>query len=311
MSLFNTLLSSGRKNELRAFLKRTFELPARGWSSTPHTLPHETIVTLTSYPGRFSTLAPTLECLLKQSIKPDRVILWIGKNDKDKLPEDVKRLAKPNNEHGFELKFREDLLSYTKIIHALREYPEAILVTADDDFYYHRNWLRELIDGWDSNNKTIICARGHGVRLDENGLPLSYRKWAWQVQGPVKSESIFPTTGYGALYPPGSLSPETTDQDIFLSLAPKADDVWLYFMALQAGSTFFKISQTPPNINWPGSQQESLTEFNVRGGGNDQFIQNMIEHYGWPSTIQGWQAANQTYLDTKQGSSLGKKYPYP
>src|SRR6056297_1722336 len=54
-----------------------------------HGLPGELIVSLTSYPKRFKTLPLTLASILNQSVKPNKVILWIAYEDKSKLPKKV------------------------------------------------------------------------------------------------------------------------------------------------------------------------------------------------------------------------------
>jgi hypothetical protein len=41
---------------------------------------------LTSYPARFETLHLALSCLLDQSVKADRTILWVAHKDEDHLP---------------------------------------------------------------------------------------------------------------------------------------------------------------------------------------------------------------------------------
>lgn len=46
--------------------------------------------------------------------------------------------------YGLEIRFCENLRSYKKIIPALQEYPDAILITADDDWLYTQDWLAGL-----------------------------------------------------------------------------------------------------------------------------------------------------------------------
>lgn len=49
-----------------------------------HGLSVPLIVSLTSYSLRFKKLHLTLKCLLNQSIEPDKIILWISYDDKEK-----------------------------------------------------------------------------------------------------------------------------------------------------------------------------------------------------------------------------------
>ena len=52
-----------------------------------HRLPSELIVSLTSYPPRFKTLHLTIKSLLDQTVRPDRIILWIGRGAMDLIPD--------------------------------------------------------------------------------------------------------------------------------------------------------------------------------------------------------------------------------
>ena len=44
----------------------------------PHGLPVPLIISLTSFPARYDTLHLTLKSLMGQSVRPDRVILWLA-----------------------------------------------------------------------------------------------------------------------------------------------------------------------------------------------------------------------------------------
>ena len=59
-----------------------------------HGRSRELIVSLTSYPKRFSTLHLTLKSLLTQSVRPDRVILWLAEADKNAVPPAVAALQR-------------------------------------------------------------------------------------------------------------------------------------------------------------------------------------------------------------------------
>ena len=124
-----------------------------------HGLSNELIVSLTSYAARFGTLGLTLRCLLTQSVKPDRVILWLAPEDIVRLPMPIRALTR----HGLDIRETRDLRSYTKIIPALRAFPDAIIVTADDDLFYERHWLLALVRAWgrlEKSDRLSSCAPG-------------------------------------------------------------------------------------------------------------------------------------------------------
>jgi len=245
-------------------------------SAIPHKLSSPLIVTLTSYPARYPTLALTLASLLAQSMLPDHIYLWIAEEDLPSLPENVRRLQG----NGVEVRRCHNLRSYKKIIPAIEHAPGAFLVTADDDVYYPRHWLRELVNAYRPGQKEVLCARGHRIRLDDRGLPLPYHQWQLDVDSTGSERLLFPTTGGGALYEPGIFHQDVHRADIFLTLCPTADDVWLYWMAALNGARFRKVGRRRRLIHWLNSQR--LTLYSVNRVENDRQIANMILQYGFP-----------------------------
>jgi hypothetical protein len=245
-----------------------------------HGLPGELIISLTSYPPRFGTLLPTLQCLLTQNVKPDRVILWVAHEDQVHLPESILAQTK----FGLEIRLCRDLGPYKKIIPTLQEFPKAFIVTADDDLYYHSNWLGDLITSWSGDIHQIVCHRAHRIKIDVIGLPIPYKQWEFDIVGPVQSASIFPTGVSGIFYPPGSLSPEVLDEARFLELSPKADDIWLYWMGRRAGAVYKKTPGHMKLVLWSKSQKIALVNENFFESENDKKIYAMSKRYGWPGT---------------------------
>ena len=166
-----------------------------------HGLPSTLIVSLTSYPARFGTLHLTLKCLLSQSVAPDRVILWIAHSDRPYLTPAILKLQKV----GLQIEFCDDLLSYKKIIPALRCFPSSFIVTADDDLHYWSTWLEELINGYQEDPSGVICHRAHRIQLGADKLPAAYNQWEFETLRTDSSALNFQTGGAGALYPPNSL----------------------------------------------------------------------------------------------------------
>lgn len=260
-----------RVRKLKAALVASRD-PRRG--EQPHNLPGELVVSLTSYPPRFTSLHKTLISLLSQDTRADRTVLWIAKQDEPFLPDDVRRLQW----YGLEIRLCEDLGSYKKIVPSLRSFPSAFIVTADDDLYYPRDWLTKLVSGYVPNEKVIVCVRAHKPLLSE-GEFRPYSSWTWEfvTDGQIR-EDLFPTGGAGALYPPGSLAVETGDTSAFWELAPTADDVWLYCMAKRAGSRHRQVGGRFPLLTWDGTQEYGLQHRNVLHG-NDAQLARVWKRY--------------------------------
>jgi len=240
-----------------------------------HGRSRELIVSLTSYPERFPTLHLSLRSLLTQSVRPDRVILWLAEEDRHTLPATVENLQRD----GLEIRCCDDLLSFKKIIPALSSYPEADIVTADDDLYYWSDWLRELITAAEQFPGDVVAHHLRKMVLNEQGIR-PYREWPKNVRDQAEDPHNFATGGLGALYPVGCFHPEVLNRDAFTQLCPRADDVWLYWMVRRNGR-FEKHSGTQRGlVNWLGSQEVSLWSQNRNA--NDTQINAMVKAYGHP-----------------------------
>jgi hypothetical protein len=261
----------------RALVASNFNFRFRR-NSPRHGLSRTLVLSLTSYPPRFPTLALTLRCLLCQSVRPDRTLLWIAPEDERELPRDVLALR----EYGLEIRTTRDIGPFTKIIPSLQAYPDAIIVTADDDLYYWRTWLEELTRAWSGSMKEIVCHRANRIVLNLVGRPRPYCDWPMGVTFQGRSVAVLPTGVQGVMYPPGSLSPTVLDSEIFMKLCPRADDIWLFWMARLVGSEFRSTGRGRRPCLWRNSQKAALFRVNVLQNGNDVQIEAMIDMFGWP-----------------------------
>ena len=249
----------------------------------PHGLSGEVVVSLTSYPARFQTLHLTLRSLLDQTVAVDRTVLWIAEKDAPLLPEKVRSLAA----HGLEIKTCADIGSYKKLVPALLHWPEATIITADDDLYYHHDWAAELVDTARREPGKIIAHRVHLSLLGQDLALLPYLSWVHCTKrrdDDPPNGLLFPTTGAGVLYPPASLDAHATDVATFMELCPTADDIWFFWMARLVDSEMRGMGRVPALVTWNGSQDEALHRINVDGRANDRQIALMTSQFGKPWT---------------------------
>ena len=246
----------------------------------PHNLAAPLVISLTSFPARYGTLGLTLQCLLLQSVRPDHIMLWIAEEHQADLPADVLALRHKGLVIG---RCDNSLRSHNKYIHTRRLYPGAFIATADDDTYYWPGWLAELIASYDPRRRTIPCHRVHRIKLRADGKPAAYRDWQWESAATEADILIFPTGVGGVLYPPDCLHRDVDDAARILELCPRADDVWLYWMAQRQGYLFRRTATTHRLHHWRHSQEHGLMWGNVyMGDGNDRQIETMIAAFGWP-----------------------------
>ena len=262
---------------VRQQIRRNWERAQK--ASTAHNLPRPLIVSLTSYPPRFETLDLTLRCLLAQSIRADKTILWIAHQDRPALTDGIKALESK----GLTIRYCDDVRSHKKYAYAFREFSDCFVVTADDDAYYWPDWLAELVAGHALGTRDFACLRAHKIVFAPDGRPREYEQWEHNTADSHASSAIFPTGLGGVLYRPAEMDPDVTNLDRAISLTPTADDLWLYWMARRAGICFRKVGPRRRFHNWTGTQATALYQVNsVLVNGNDVQVKAMIDAYGWP-----------------------------
>jgi len=236
------------------------------------------IVSLTTIPERIHKVHLCIESLLRQALKPDYLMLWISIPE-HKIPEKLDRLK----QRGLQIRLCKDLGPYTKIIYTLKENPQSIIVTADDDHFYPKNWLKQLYGAYLREPQHIPCHRAHLMTEKPDGKLKKYQEWHWLSPG-IQEPSLllFPTGIGGVLYPPHSLSEEVLNEEVFMRLAPYHDDAWLKGMSLLKGTQCKKVSPFCPNyIHIRGISKKSLCKINLANGGekgNEQ-IQAVFGYY--------------------------------
>ncbi|MAY39907.1 MAG: hypothetical protein CMN82_14000 [Spongiibacter sp.] len=241
------------------------------------------VVSLTSFGQRIHDVFLTVESLFQQSLKADKVVLWLSADEFNE--ESLPAVLKKQRERGLEIHFvPEDLGPYTKFYYALERYPDALLVTVDDDILYPLDLLDQLYIAHLLEPNKIHCGRAHRIAVDKNGDLLPYKQWWRHSNEPESSLLIMPTGVGGVLYFPGCLDPEVTNKSAFKRLAPRADDVWLKAMSLKRGTECRVFAQYGEwvlrNPTIIGSQEVSLKRRNKGSRhGNDQQIAAVFGEY--------------------------------
>jgi glycosyltransferase involved in cell wall biosynthesis len=211
----------------------------------------ELVVSLTSFPERMYEIHLTIHTLLTQECKPNRVVLYLAReqfpNEENDIPHKVRDMKK----RGLEIRWVDkDIRSFKKIIPALKDFPDAIIATADDDLLYRPFWLKELVDNYDG--ESVVCHLAHKIgltRFNDGSIMPIYDSAGGCYVVPVDDEpsyAYFVQNGGGALYPPHIFSEAVFDDDVFMDLSKNSDCSWLYIQQLLCGIKA-KIVRATPN----------------------------------------------------------------
>jgi len=238
------------------------------------------IISLTSFPERISTVYITIDTLLCQTIKPQKIILWLAASQfqsKKKLPDKLLKME----QRGLEIRFCDDLRSHKKYYYAMLEFPENIIITVDDDMFYPTTLVEKLYNKHLKFPKSVCCNWAHVITFNKNNSIDSYLKWTGGVSGhTIPNILLSPVGAEGILYPPYCLSKYVYHKENIKKCAPYADDIWLKMMAVLVGTKAVRVDEIAiPYFNIVKAQKFSLQKINIQQNKNDSQIKAIISMY--------------------------------
>lgn len=264
----------GRKQKHPSFFKKVKSSGICDSSRNP-----KLIVTLTSYPARIAYVHYSIHTLLNQTLKPDKVILWLAQSQFPRKEKDLPGQLLKLRRYGLTIEWCDDIKSYKKLIPALQIFPEDLFVTADDDIYYPENWLEMLYLEHVKNPDIIHCHRAHLISVHPDNI-MPYKDWEKSSQTQRSSSLLFCTTGAGAIYKSSFFYPDVTNVELFNGLSPSADDVWFWAMSV--------LNNIPVHVLENGYahpvviqdiQDSGLFRSLNSHGENDRQIAAVLQHY--------------------------------
>ena len=250
-------------------------------STTDETL----IVSLTTFGKRIYEVYLTIESLLQQTLKPNKIILWLSKDEFNE--DDIPIILKRQRKRGLEIACCEELRSYNKLIPTLQTYPKATIVTVDDDMIYPFDLLENLYKEHKKNPNTVVCYRYTKLSFDRTGNIKPYNKWTFDYQGNEKCMNVQPAGVGGVLYPPDCFHKDVLRVDLFTKLSPTADDVWFRVMTLLNGIPCKRVRFGIKAIPLHNNQDSALKYINITKKQNDVQIKNVFRHYKIPLSYKG------------------------
>lgn len=250
--------------------------------SKPHRVTNKVIdgliVSFTSFPARIDSVWQVVECLSRQTYLPEKIILWLSKeqfpSEKDDMPESLTcRLSK-----RFEIRFVDgDKGSHKKYYYVSKLFPEKYVFLIDDDIYYPTTLIENTWEAHLANPDAVICNYGYHMQYGVQGDLKPYNKWKRLYEYSC-SDSIFFGSGGGTLIKPSSLYSDFEDIGIALQLTPIADDIWLNAMVNLAGleKVLLNNRQILPICIKDDSKLASQNRENSK---NDRQLKNIINYY--------------------------------
>ncbi|WP_306013361.1 MULTISPECIES: zinc-binding alcohol dehydrogenase [unclassified Allomuricauda] len=234
------------------------------------------IVSLASIPSRLNIVHLTIRSILNQDVLPEKIVLWLHEDLKDSIPKSLNVLVGDL----FSIKYADYFSSHRKLVEPLKLYPNKIIVTCDDDMMYRKNWLSKLYQAHENHPDHIIANQTRCITYGSDGELLSYKAWKPNESGCQNPLLTLPIGAGGTLYPPDSMHKTVFNQELFLQLTPKADDLWFKAMGLLKGTKSIQAQNSgkEPIPIW-GSQKVSLKKGNIGMDKNRTQWQALTDHF--------------------------------
>ena len=236
------------------------------------------IVSFTSFPARIDNVWQVVECMLRQTIKPEKIILWLSK---EQFPTENSIPGSLRERIGeiFEVSYVEgDIRSHKKYYYAANEYKDKMVFLIDDDIYYPTDIVERSLKILRDNKNCVVCNYGRKITYNKNGKHLPYSEWSDDIKK-TNGFDLFLGTGGGTLLRFCDLYKDVTDINLALSLTPTADDIWINAMirladlnVIPASNGFF----LPIEVD----NKQSLMSVNLGQAMNDQQLNAIETKYG-------------------------------
>ena len=237
------------------------------------------IVSMTTIPSRIHKAVYVLEILMNQTVKPDEILLYLGREQFGAA--ELPKIYDTYRARGLEIELVPDLMPHTKYFYAMQSHPDDVIITVDDDMLYSRRLIEELMAMHVKFPKAVCCMRGHRAKIDKQGLLLPYNQWDWDSKYSAEpSMANFATGVGGVLYPLHCMGEEVFNEEAIRATSLRADDVWLKAMQVLSGTRVVISSRKRFLTMIIGSQKQALSQGNVTDSNNDDMIKKVFTRYG-------------------------------
>lgn len=244
----------------------------------------QVIVSMTSFPAAIGFAARAVQSILNGSVLPDKLVLYLtfSQFTDTKIPDSLLKLAEESP--VFEIRdYPRDIRSYRKLVPALRDFPDAVIVTVDDDVAYHPDMLRGLLDLHAGQPDAVLAHRAKRIKP---GAP--YRKWPkyrWYdfVFRKIHRDVRNIQTGVGGvLYPPRVFRQEMIDEELFTRIAPTTDDLWFWAAAVANGRCVIPVPfghNKPHGLGKPRELSLKTVNFKAGTDRNSAAFRVILDHF--------------------------------
>ncbi|GHU58690.1 hypothetical protein FACS1894133_3920 [Clostridia bacterium] len=267
--------------------------PSRAEPSTPqfglNTLPRDKhiIVSFASMPARVEAAVYVADAMLRQTVRPDMVLLWLTQAEYDEAFADgrYKYEYEVLKQRGLTVRICEDnIRPHKKYYYTMREFPDSYVITVDDDAFYGTRLIETLLNSVSKYPDAISAMWLLDMLPDGNAdtvtkIPpyATWHKYLVDIGKPPSHSYCILGVG-GTVFPPGCLDPRVFNINSIRKRAITCDDIWLTAMAILRGTKRICAAPDFQFVNIPGSLTTALAFTNERGT-NDEAVRLVFNKF--------------------------------
>jgi hypothetical protein len=245
------------------------------------------IISLTTISSRIDSVNRVIQSLLKNELPNDLglevlIILYISRapflldTGISKIPAALsslcKRTALSSMNPKLLIKYVDNYGPHRKYFFSFLEQND-IIITVDDDTIYPKDFITTMVSAINQHD-CVVAMRGREITLANLALDC-YNKWNKENLSKHPSLKSVGTGKDGIAYKVNYLHKAVFDIETALTIAPKADDLWLKAHTLLEGVPTFIInkhlSDEFQEIGSSNNKKSLFSEFNKMGG-NDSAL---------------------------------------
>lgn len=125
------------------------------------------IISFTSWKKRIDRVCHSIDLMLSQTIKPDKIILNLSSDEFPKKEQELPKCVLDKINDIFEIFWiKENVKVYKKIIPSLIRFPHDVVIAIDDDIEYPKDYIETLYNEYLKHDKKnpICCYRNNEKR---------------------------------------------------------------------------------------------------------------------------------------------------
>lgn len=218
------------------------------------------VVSLTSFPARINKVHIVIESLLRQRVQPEKIILWLSKEQFPKKEADLPKKLLSQQSRGLEIRFVDgDIRSHKKYYYVFREIPDKHILTIDDDLLFPSTFVQDTYAVAKDYPNSVVA--NFGSKISWNTTLNCFEKKYERIPPHSTGKNLFFGSGGGTMFPPNKLAQYLDDISVIMKLCPTADDIYLNAISRLAGlDVTFK--EVLPLLSIENKNDEKLTDHN-------------------------------------------------